>query len=105
MTFQVPHFMISGHGLALWFTTPMYLWLFGRRRSISSGEPRRIAALGPMSMNLLYQNSGWFQFGYRFSNDYAIFLFVLLALLRRIGSRALLDRGRVGRPVQHVRRR
>jgi hypothetical protein len=27
---------------------------------------------------LFYQNSGWFQFGYRFSNDYAVFLFALL---------------------------
>ena len=31
-------------------------------------------------MDLGYQNSGWRQFGYRFSNDYAILLFVLLAI-------------------------
>ena len=37
-------------------------------------------------MNLLYQNSGWFQFGYRFSNDYAVLLFVMLAsAVRRMG--------------------
>jgi hypothetical protein len=37
-------------------------------------------------MNLLYQNSGWFQFGYRFSNDYAVMLFVMLAIgVRRMG--------------------
>jgi hypothetical protein len=29
---------------------------------------------------LLYQNTGWMQFGYRFSNDYAVFLVVLLAV-------------------------
>ena len=29
---------------------------------------------------LLYQNTGWVQFGYRFSNDYAVFLFALLAV-------------------------
>ena len=29
---------------------------------------------------LLYQNSGWLQFGYRFSNDYAVFLFAMLAI-------------------------
>jgi len=33
--------------------------------------------------SLLYQNSGWIQFGYRFSNDFAVFLFALLALGRR----------------------
>jgi hypothetical protein len=38
-------------------------------------------------MNLLYQNSGWFQFGYRFSNDYAVFLFVMLAASgRKLGK-------------------
>jgi hypothetical protein len=38
--------------------------------------------------NLLYQNSGWIQFGYRFSLDYAVLLFVLLALGgRKFGKR------------------
>ena len=31
-------------------------------------------------MDLLYQNSGWRQFGYRFSNDYSVVLFVMLAI-------------------------
>jgi hypothetical protein len=31
-------------------------------------------------LDLCYQNSGWVQFAYRFSLDYAIALFVLLAL-------------------------
>ena len=30
--------------------------------------------------SLLYQNSGWFQFGYRFSLDYMVFLMMLLAI-------------------------
>ncbi|MGK4495523.1 hypothetical protein ACSLVN_27325, partial [Klebsiella pneumoniae] len=34
----------------------------------------------PMAYDLLYQNSGWQQFGYRFSNDYSPILFVMLAL-------------------------
>jgi hypothetical protein len=34
----------------------------------------------PALMDLLYQNTGWRQFGYRFSNDYAVLLFVLLAV-------------------------
>jgi len=28
----------------------------------------------------LYQNTGWLQFGYRFSNDFAVFLFAMLAV-------------------------
>ena len=77
---RVPHYTISGHGLALWFTSPIYLWLLRPKKIDFVWAAAAIAALGPCVMNLLYQNSGWFQFGYRFSNDYAIFLFVLLAL-------------------------
>lgn len=86
MKFKIPHFIISGHGLALWFTTPVYLWLVRPKKIDFLWGAAAIAALGPMTMNLLYQNSGWFQFGYRFSNDYAVFLFVLLAIsIRHLG--------------------
>ena len=73
-------FQISGHGVALWFTTPFYFWLFRPKRATYLTYAAFFAALGPLVMNLLYQNSGWFQFGYRFSNDYAILLFVMLAV-------------------------
>jgi hypothetical protein len=78
-------FKINGHGLALWFTSPFYLWLVRPKRMGLLGWGALAAAAGPLVMNLLYQNSGWVQFGYRFSNDYAVFLFVLLA----IGSRRM----------------
>lgn len=75
---------VSGHGLALWVTTPMYLWLLallGARRSLS---PRLRGLLWTALLvalpTLFYQNTGWLQFGYRFSNDYAPFLFTLLAI-------------------------
>ncbi len=80
VTFKVPHYIISGHGVALWFTTPMYFWLLRPKKKTFLWGAALFAALLPMTMNLLYQNSGWFQFGYRFSNDYAVFLFVLLAV-------------------------
>jgi hypothetical protein len=80
MTFHVPHYMISGHGLALWWTTPVYLWLIRPKKVDYLWGAAALAALGPLVMNLLYQNSGWYQFGYRFSNDYAVFLFLLLAV-------------------------
>ncbi len=79
-------FKINEHGLALWFTTPLYFWILWPRRF--DGQPDRkwlytVAALSaalPAILDLLYQNSGWRQFGYRFSNDYAVLLFVLLAI-------------------------
>lgn len=76
---EVP-FQINAHGLALWITTPIYLWLLWPRRS---GVPQRalwITALCVALPTLFYQNTGWIQFGYRFSNDYAVFLFALLAV-------------------------
>jgi hypothetical protein len=79
-------FKINEHGLALWFTTPLYLWVLWPK-GLSSDPERKwlycsvaISAALPAVMGLLYQNSGWRQFGYRMSNDYAVFLFVLLAL-------------------------
>jgi hypothetical protein len=79
-------FKINEHGLALWFTTPLYLWLLWPKRF--DRQPDRkwlyavvaISAATPALLGLLYQNSGWRQFGYRFSNDYAVLLFVLLAV-------------------------
>jgi hypothetical protein len=81
-----PLFVISGHGLALWFTTPFYLWLLRPSKTTFLTWAAFLGAAGPLLMNLLYQNSGWFQFGYRFSNDYAVLLFVMLAVgVRRMG--------------------
>jgi hypothetical protein len=80
-------FQINGHGLALWFTTPLYLWLLWPQRR----TPLHVACYATLAVtmipSLLYQNSGWFQFGQRFSNDYSPVLFLLLALgIERIGT-------------------
>lgn len=78
-------FQINVHGLALWFTTPIYLWLLAPSRLVSAaaGQLRRTLwiAVGCVAIwTLLYQNTGWQQFGQRFSNDYSPLLFVLLAI-------------------------
>ncbi|MEY4546402.1 MAG: hypothetical protein RL685_2597 [Pseudomonadota bacterium] len=73
---------INLHGLALWFTTPVYLYLLWPRqpRAGFAGLLVTAACIGVPA--LFYQNTGWMQFGYRFSNDYAAFLFLALALSR-----------------------
>ncbi|HEX2874212.1 MAG TPA: hypothetical protein VHP33_23320 [Polyangiaceae bacterium] len=72
---------INAHGLALWVTTPMYLWLFLAKRWSTLARALLLTTLLVALPTLFYQNTGWVQFGYRFSNDYAPFLFVLLALV------------------------
>ncbi len=72
---------ISAHGLALWVTTPMYLWLLGAKRWSPLGRALLLTAALVALPTLFYQNTGWVQFGYRFSNDYAPLLFMLLALV------------------------
>jgi hypothetical protein len=71
---------ISGHGLALWVTTPMYLWLLLVRRWSTLARSLLVCVALIALPTLFYQNTGWLQFGYRFSNDYAPLLFVLLAI-------------------------
>jgi hypothetical protein len=76
-------FQINEHGLALWLTTPIFLWLFRPRDRSWLHGGLVLAVVGPAIMLLFYQNTGWRQFGYRFSNDYAPLLFVLLAIGKR----------------------
>lgn len=73
-------FRVNTHGLALWLTTPMYFWLLWpkERPAIHWGLWLTVGAVALPT--LFYQNTGWAQFGYRFSNDYAVFLFALLAI-------------------------
>ncbi len=79
-TVTAPHVKISGHGLALWVTTPNLLWLLWPKRMDARMVGLYVAAFCVMLLNLCYQNSGWVQFGYRFSLDYMLLLIALLAL-------------------------
>lgn len=79
-------FRINAHGLALWVTTPVYLFLLWPPKARPGFGTMLITAACVGIPVLLYQNTGWMQFGYRFSNDYAVFLFCALALSgRRFG--------------------
>lgn len=81
-----PFIRISRHGLAFWFTSPFLLWGVWPK-NLDATILSLWAAIIPTALcTLLYQNTGWVQFGYRFSLDYLPLLFVLLALSgRRFG--------------------
>jgi hypothetical protein len=78
-------FQINVHGLALWITSPFYVWALWPRRTGAFFWGLALTTLAVAAPNLLYQNSGWIQFGYRFSNDFAPFLMAMIA----VGGRPL----------------
>ena len=80
-----PYVQISGHGLALWFTTPVLVLLLWPRERGPLHRPLWLCVAAVALPSLLYQNSGWVQFGYRFSLDYLVLLILLLA----VGGRPL----------------
>ncbi|HEX2689811.1 MAG TPA: hypothetical protein VHN14_24500 [Kofleriaceae bacterium] len=82
---RAPYLQISGHGLALWFTTPVLLLLLWPRERGPVHHTLWLCVVFVALPSLLYQNSGWVQFGYRFSLDYIVLLVMLLA----IGGRPL----------------
>lgn len=75
-----PYFKVSWHGMSIFLSTPIYTYLVFPRRRCSIQPWLYLSVLFPMILHLLYQNSGWVQFGYRFSLDYTVFLFALLAV-------------------------
>ena len=79
---QSPYVRISRHGLALWFTTPNLLWSIRPRLIDKTTIGLWMAVLVTAACTLLYQNTGWVQFGPRFSLDYLPLLFVLVVLSR-----------------------
>jgi hypothetical protein len=75
-----PFVKVSRHGLALWVTTPCLLWLLWPKRPSATLVGLYASAVLVAVLDLMYQNSGWIQFGYRFSLDYMVALVLLLAL-------------------------
>jgi hypothetical protein len=75
-----PFVRISRHGLALWVTTPNYLWVLWPKRDRALLVALTVGAACAALIDLCYQNSGWVQFAYRFSLDYSAALVAMLAL-------------------------
>jgi len=82
---SAPYVQIGGHGLAIWLTTPILVYLLWPVDKPPIHRALWITVACVALPALVYQNSGWVQFGYRFSLDYMVFLIMLLA----IGGRPL----------------
>ena len=82
---RYPYVKVSQHGMSLLVTSPnlAYTVMPQERSPLTKALWLTIAAVAIPS--LLYQNSGYVQWGYRFSLDYMIYFMVLLA----VGNRPL----------------
>ncbi len=78
-----PAFNMLNNGIAvgLFVTTPLFLFLFWRNRSFSATRAALWITIGLIVIaTLLYDASGWYQFGARYLFDGYPFAFLLLAL-------------------------
>ncbi|HEY1559238.1 MAG TPA: hypothetical protein VGF94_30665 [Kofleriaceae bacterium] len=87
-----PWIQIGGHGLAMWVTTPLLVLVVWPRDKPPIHRALWITVALVAAPVFFYMNSGWVQFGYRFSLDFLPFLVMLIA----IGGRPL---GRVAKAL------
>jgi hypothetical protein len=85
---DAPYVIVSKHGMSLFLTTPVFFYLFLPEDRETREEKfwwRLLWVVVGVTavIHLLYQNTGYEQFGYRFSLDYIPYLIVLLAVGRR----------------------
>ena len=82
---RYPYVKVSQHGVSLLVTSPNLAYTVMPQEPSPLTKPLWITILATALPSLLYQNSGYVQWGYRFSLDYMIYFMVLLA----VGNRPL----------------
>ncbi|MBM4387596.1 MAG: hypothetical protein FJ088_07640 [Deltaproteobacteria bacterium] len=83
ISLEEPFLRISRHGLSFVFCTLPLLFVLAPKRLNSFYLRLAVTAVAVAIPLLLYQNTGWAQFGYRFSLDFMPYLFVMLAVSGR----------------------
>jgi hypothetical protein len=87
---RYPYVKISQHGMSLLVTSPNLAYTVMPQEPSPLTKPLWLTIAAAALPPLLYQNSGYIQWGYRFSLDFMIYFMVLLA----IGNRPLTKRFR-----------
>ena len=70
----------NGEGMSLFVTTPLFFYLLWPKEKPRLHRPLWLTVALVAVPGFFYQNSGWFQFGFRFSLDYTPYLILLIAL-------------------------
>jgi hypothetical protein len=82
---QYPYVKVGAHGMSLLVTSPNLAYTVAPAERSPLARGLWITILLTALPSLLYQNSGYIQFGYRFSLDYMVFFIMLLS----VGNRRL----------------
>ena len=82
---KAPFVQVSQQGMSLLVTSPNLAYTVMPREKSPLAPALWLTIAATAIPSLLYQNSGYYQFGYRFSLDYMVFLVMLLA----VGNRRL----------------
>jgi hypothetical protein len=80
---HAPFVKISQHGMSLLVTSPNLAYTVMPQERNHLTRPLWLTIAAVAIPSLLYQNSGYVQFGYRFSLDYMIYFVMLLAIGNR----------------------
>jgi len=70
----------NGEGMSLFVTTPLFLYLLAPKQKPWLHRALWLTVALVAIPGFFYQNSGYYQFGFRFSLDYTPYLILLLAL-------------------------
>jgi hypothetical protein len=82
---RFPYVQVSQQGMSLLVTSPNLAYTVMPREKSPLAPALWLTIAATAIPSLLYQNSGYYQFGYRFSLDYMVFLVMLIA----VGNRRL----------------
>ena len=80
---KYPYVKISQHGMSLLVTSPNLVYTVMPAPPSRLTKPLWLTIAATALPSLLYQNSGYIQFGYRFSLDYLVYFAMLLAVRNR----------------------
>lgn len=88
---RFPYLKANPWGMAIWFTSPLFLMLLFRLRKNKYTMPSLITAIFLAVPIFLYFSVGFAQFGYRYALDFLPFLFLLLlpSLLPNLSKTAI----------------
>ncbi len=85
MVLKFPYLKANGMGLAIWFTSPLFLYIL-RTKRVSYTNSAIIATIFLALPSIIYMGIGASQYGYRYSLDFIplIFLIVLPAFNKKL---------------------